>query len=191
MLVPSGPTRPSCSHCISILAGEQRPGSLPPRLLLPAAPKQSSPPRALTSALVTPYRVSAPTPHPPPALMCSRLHKIAKIPHGGGAVVEISYGENLQVARGCHWEERFYVTHPPPCRLKKKKKKTGKMADKTRDVSSRNGVARLRQDKGRPGPASQAPQTWRKALSRKYPHPPLREKPWFQPEHARGPKQRP
>lgn len=34
-------------------------------------------------------------------------------------MVEISYGENLQVARGCHWEERFYVTHPPPCRLKK------------------------------------------------------------------------
>lgn len=152
----------------------------------PAAPKQSSPPRALTSALVTPYRVSAPTPHPPPALMCSRLHKNAKIPHGGGAVVEISYGENLQVARGCHWEEKFDVTHPPPLTPK-----NGKMADKTRDVSSRNGVARLRQDKGRPVPASQAPQTWRKASSQKYPHPPLQGTPWFQPESARGPKQRP
>lgn len=152
MLVPSGPTRPSCSHCISILAGEQRPGSLPPRLLLPAAPKQSSPPRALTSALVTPYRVSAPTPHPPPALMCSRLHKIAKIPHGGGAVVEISYGENLQVARGCHWEERFYVTHPPPCRLKKKKKnREDGGQDPRREQQKWRSPAKARQRKAWPG----------------------------------------
>lgn len=67
-------------------------------------------------------------------------------------MVEISYGENLQVARGCHREEKFYVTHTPSL-----SPKNGKMADKTRDVSSRNGVARLRQDKGRPVPASQAP----------------------------------
>lgn len=67
---------------------------------------------------------------------------------GGGAGAEISYGENLQVARGCHREENPMSHTPPPCHLK-----TGKMADKTRDVSSRNGVARLRhrQRKARPG----------------------------------------
>lgn len=61
-------------------------------------------------------------------------------------MVEISYGENLQVARGRHWEAKFCHAHT--CHLK-----SGKMADKTRDVSSRNGVARPRhrQRKTRPG----------------------------------------
>lgn len=102
---------------------------------------------------------------------------------GGGAVVEISHGENLQVAPGCHWEEDSMTHTPPPCRLK-----TGKMADKTRDVSSRNGVARLRKAQTKKGP-SRHPQLHTPGVRhrpRKCPHPPLQGTPGFHPARARG-----
>lgn len=110
-----------------------------PCLLLPAAPKPSSPPRALTSALVTPYLVSAPTPHPPPALMCPRLHKNAKIPQRGRGSGRDFLRREPAGSTGLSLGGKILSHTPPPWHLK-----SGKMADKTRDVSSRNGVVRPR-----------------------------------------------